>query len=585
MNDMTQKHFYMFPLLLLAVAFSTDALAQSYDWLDGKWLAAGEMFDIKGNSINKVVGGATISMGEFTIDEENLIRIDDEPIGLVAFPDNQYLTYLTNPDFHFRKYESLSLDSKYAWVVGSWTNGSDVISFTEKDITVRQGDYVVDRGMYYIDEQGFVNVYWENDKFQDGLLVTLNAVAYEGGDSLSKLPENFDAKNSDILSALTESLKPYEGDIKWVYGLWKLPDSNAEIYITPKYFQARGANDSYLDGLVITDLEEVPYTVLEGENKILGTIVKLGDYYLDTSSKLLYSLSGLDKKTYLEKAEKYVSPVIKYGKWILLVLVGITAIVFLIIFLVRLIKKVIVAFKKWRQKTKENLAIKAQDAKEKAIELKDKAKERAADISEKAKEKAVVFGGKAKEMVSSVSERAIDKVKELSEQARNSTQNVAQGMEEVEAEGMESMSSPKPWGSILSALFGFSKGGDTNDNTRVKKWMIIAAALLSVFLLSKWCSSSSDDYSSETKTEKSSGAWSGKRKCEYCGKMYSATDTYRSPENGKVYTACSNCCAQCYAKHSIESDRKWLREQIKEGRNKWVDDHPNEARRRGIEKF
>ena len=35
----------------------------------------------------------------------------------------------------------------------------------------------------------------------------------------------------------------------------------------------------------------------------------------------------------------------------------------------------------------------------------------------------------------------------------------------------------------------------------------------------------------------------------------------------------------------IKSDDEWLREQVKKARNKWVDDNPAEARRRGITKF
>lgn len=350
------------------IALSISSFAQPIDWLNGKWLAAGEIFEIDGNTIQKTVDGSSIQLGEFIIDEDNCLSVDGKPIGLVISLESQSLSYSTNPEYHFPKYENLSLAPKFSFLIGSWTDGSNVISITEKNIIVKQGDYVVDKGIFFVDDNGFVNAYWEKGNFQDGLIVGGDVLSIEGGDSLIKLPEQSSnaEETSDILSTLTLSSKPYDGDIKWIYGLWKLPDSKAEIYITPKYFQARGANDSYLDGKEITELEKVPYVVKEEDNKLLGTIIKVGDYYLDISSQLLYSLSGLDKRSYLEKTENYVSPLIKYGKWVLLGLIGITALVFLLILLIRLLKKGIFALKQWHLKTKEKLAIKSQEAKNKA---------------------------------------------------------------------------------------------------------------------------------------------------------------------------------------------------------------------------
>jgi len=431
------------------------------------------MFEINGNTIQKTVDGNTIPLGEFLIDEDNRLSVNGNPIGLVISSERQSLSYTTNPEYHFTKYENVSLDPKYSYLIGSWTDGSNVISISEKDIIVKQGDYVVDKGIFFV-KDGYIRAYWEKGYFQDGLVVEGEDLVYEGGGGiLIKLPEQTSTieNTTDIVSAFTLSSKPYDGDIKWIYGLWKLPDSKAEIYITPKYFQARGANDSYLDAKEITEIEKVPYVVKEEENKLLGTIIKIGDYYLDVSSKLLYSLSGLDKRTYLEKTENYVSPLIKYGKWGLLGLIGITALVFLLILIIRLLKKGIFALKQWHLKTKEKLAIKLQEAKKRAVELRGIVKEKAIDVSSRAKD--------------------------IGEQTQKSAQMMAKNIKETgEAEGLD-MSKIKKWGSIF----------------------LIGIVLI---MIPRWCGSSDGDYkdsgtefaSSSTHPKKYVGTWSSGRKDE-----------------------------------------------------------------------
>ena len=75
------------------------------------------------------------------------------------------------------------------------------------------------------------------------------------------------------------------------------------------------------------------------------------------------------------------------------------------------------------------------------------------------------------------------------------------------------------------------------------------------------------------------------RKCESCGKTYTSDDKYYDSEKGYSISCSLNNCAKCSARISKENDQKALREGIKKARNKWVDDNPNEARRRGIKKF
>ena len=427
---------------IMMVIFGGSTYAQTPDWLDGKWLAAGEIYVIEGNQIEKIIGEGTVQLGEFVLAEDNSLWVDGRPLGLIASPEKQALVYETNPGRAFPKYEDLSLGSKYSWVAGSWTDGSDVLTFTEKEVSFKKSGNVVDKGIFFIDENGLIDVYWENDSFSEGLMACGDAIAYQGGDRLVKIPEHADegAEGTDLIASLTESSTPYEGDVKWVYGRWTMPDSREEIYITPKYYQARGANDSYLAGKEITELEKVEYTVMEEKNQVRGDVIRLGDYYLDTTEKLLYSFTGIDGRNYLEQTEKYVSPVIRYGKWVLLGLAGIAAIVFLVILLIRLIKKMVASFKKWRQKTKAKLVIKTQVAKEKAKALGEKAKE-------------------------------------LSGQAQVSAKNLAQNIEEASS-------------------------GSGIDLGQIKKWGAIALVVIAILSIPRWCADSDESsYSGGVKTE------------------------------------------------------------------------------------
>lgn len=117
----------------------------------------------------------------------------------------------------------------------------------------------------------------------------------------------------------------------------------------------------------------------------------------------------------------------------------------------------------------------------------------------------------------------------------------------------------------------------------IKKWLYIGVFIIGIIILFRSCFGCGT--SNEDKDAKKVSGDKAKMECEYCGKTYTWEDTYYDSETGINYTCCSNCCAKCYAKRSKENDRKQLREGIKKARNKWVDDNPNEAKRRGIHKF
>lgn len=107
----------------------------------------------------------------------------------------------------------------------------------------------------------------------------------------------------------------------------------------------------------------------------------------------------------------------------------------------------------------------------------------------------------------------------------------------------------------------------------MKKLIYIILGLILAFTLISKCSCSSDNNDSE------------ERICNRCGKVYFSTDKYYDAQKGYDIPCSLDCCAQCSAEISRENDEKAWREGIKNARNKWVDDNPNEARRRGIHKF
>ena len=327
------KHYVSFMTAIVTMAiFGSLAYAQTPDWLEGKWLGDG-IYDIEGNVIKKTEDGITFNLGEFTIDEGNAIIINGKESGLIVLNDDEAIAFSTNPNYKFKKYDNITFPEDYKWVIGSWTDGNYIVTFTEKEVSVKQGEAVVNKGIYYIDETTdeyaikytSLNIYWDKSD-GDGLVLNGNTIAYEGGDNLIKLPEQAgqsEAASSNPISLLTTSSQPYKGNLKWLYGTWV--KDGTEIYITPKYYQARRENDSYLAGKELSELEKTEYVVIEEENQILGKVIRLDEFYLDPTSKLLYTLSGVDQKSYMEKTSNYVSPVIRYGKWVLIGLIAIAA--------------------------------------------------------------------------------------------------------------------------------------------------------------------------------------------------------------------------------------------------------------------
>ncbi len=113
--------------------------------------------------------------------------------------------------------------------------------------------------------------------------------------------------------------------------------------------------------------------------------------------------------------------------------------------------------------------------------------------------------------------------------------------------------------------------------------LLVIIAVVGLFIFFKSCNSCSSD------SDSNNGGGDWPRKCEQCGKMYDKDDTYYGTIYGRNealnHRASSDYCAKCSFKYQDRAEREWWKNQVKKGRNKWVDENPQEAKRRGIRKF
>ena len=105
----------------------------------------------------------------------------------------------------------------------------------------------------------------------------------------------------------------------------------------------------------------------------------------------------------------------------------------------------------------------------------------------------------------------------------------------------------------------------------------IVAVILMIYQCSDGCESASDN---EADRQEAVG-----KVCEECGKRYTLDDKCYDSERGVYVSASGDHCAKCSMEYQRESEKRWWKEQTKKARNKWVDENPYEAKRRGIYKF
>lgn len=286
--------------IIMMVAIGGTACAQTPNWLDGRWLGAGEIYDIEENTINKIEAGHTECLGIFTINDNSVIVIDGKESALAVLNDEHALVYKRNPDYKFPKYEEMTLPNKYKWIKGTWTDGENIMTFTEKRVIVKRGGNIVNSGIFYLDLGGFFQVYWDQSSDEEfSFIINGDAIAHEGGDNLVKLPD----MNGQSKSAVNR-LEGYE----WLEANWSGSDvQQVFVKITPQYYQLVG--EMWNEDMNLANAEKKEYVIKVVHDQFLGDVKGIcddqdSDYatiYLDEAKKAIYWVYDFDSKVYLTK--------------------------------------------------------------------------------------------------------------------------------------------------------------------------------------------------------------------------------------------------------------------------------------------
>lgn len=344
-----KRHFINTIALLTIVLLSASARAEAPSWIVGKWGGINEIYEITVSSVTKIYHGEVVSSGEYYIDEDNEIIVDWNPnIGerLIIIDSIQKVAFYHsgNP---LHNLDELTLPSEYQWAIGKWSDGQSIVEISEDcRITIYDGEQVVNTGIFTINEN-FINAFWEKSEYcMDGYMLFphLEQLSIEGGDDLTKLPEKDVEPGTPIVDLFIESQRPYTGSIRWAYGEWHREYNDAPaIIITPKYIQSlREEGEEYLE---LSQLDRVEYTVIEEYNSMLGTVIRIGNFYLDTIEERVYCIDGFNNKIYLTKTDEYISSGVKYALWGVAGLIGI-GILFGLFVLLRKLGKLLYSFGK-----------------------------------------------------------------------------------------------------------------------------------------------------------------------------------------------------------------------------------------------
>ena len=189
----------------------------------------------------------------------------------------------------------------HEWLEGNWTDGENIFAVTRSKIVIfNNWGEVINTATFSIEDE-YINAQWMNEGFEVGLLVNdyFKTLAYEGGSELLKLPEwsVIPTDGRPIISLFDSSSKSYNGDMNWLYGLWKM--EGTELYIAPEYYQVCKTDDQNSSGENVFELEKRQYQVKEVENQILGNVIRFDKFYIDPIEKLVYTVSGLGRKSYM----------------------------------------------------------------------------------------------------------------------------------------------------------------------------------------------------------------------------------------------------------------------------------------------
>lgn len=248
---------------------------------------------------------------------------------------------------------------------GKWTDGNIIVEIMHDcGMHIYERGILIKEGSFTYDDNGFVETQWKKDlKPEDkyyfclGLDGTTAWIAHEGGDFLTKLPDNI-AYNEN-----NEQKKDYSGDfnakifitdseifwknISWIYGEWRIPENHPSgksyaIKITPLYYQkvADIANSENID---FSKQQKIWYKPMIGCYDELCNVVYIDDLYLDFAAKRIYEIPGIDRRVYLEQTVEYAT--MKYILWTIAIMLGI-GIILGVVFLVKWLIGLIVSITK-----------------------------------------------------------------------------------------------------------------------------------------------------------------------------------------------------------------------------------------------
>ena len=342
-----------------------------------------------------------------------------------------------------------------SWLVGKWTDGTLIIQITsDNKMRVYENDILTKEGEFSLDGE-FVDVEWSKDLKPDkGIYLMVNThpqykyLAWEGGDKLTKMPDNYSAAKTDSEekdyngginpNMMTQNAKRCWKNITWAYGEWEIPAGHRSgkvynIRITPFYYQViKDRKDG--EALDFSAQPKKWYKLMEGENSVLGNVVYIDDLYFDFIDNRIYLASGIDKKIYLNQTVVYITSTIKTIFW------GVFGVVCLAILLglYILVKKFIAYCKLLIAKIKETLDEKRKQMEEKRKKLLEKSKQQ----KEQAKVNYSQQQAKMRETLTSTMDGVKSNLKDMSEKAAeadlsgkaaNLMQNVKQTISEAAA--------------------------------------------------------------------------------------------------------------------------------------------------------
>lgn len=248
------------------------------------------------------------------------------------------------------------------WMDGKWTDGYVIIEIGPGDkMKIYENDILIKEGTFSVDGRGFLEMEWNKDiKPEDEYYLCISTspdnhwLAHEGGDYLTKLPDNNELENNakqqnnylgEISSNLfIENSSRSWKDISWAYGEWRIPANHISgktyaVKITPLHYQA--TTECCDSTIIFSELPKTRYKVMEGHHIALGTVVYIDNLYLDLTSKRLY-LSNLDKKIYLEQTVEYTTTTAKVIFWIIAIIIGLVVLGALFI-LVRMLIRLLIS--------------------------------------------------------------------------------------------------------------------------------------------------------------------------------------------------------------------------------------------------